>query len=149
MDPGQTISFWPVLVEVPDTAAAGDVTFLSAFNLGPDSFGMNTTIHVLPSTGAGARGASALAFSPPLPNPAASGVHFGFQMPEPARVALEIFDVSGARLRTLTSARLEAGPHSQDWNLRDDANRPVAAGVYLSRLTVGTWSKTRRVAVIR
>lgn len=149
LDPGQTVSTWPIAVLVPDTAAAGTVLFQGSLNSGPDSYGINTFIHVLPPTAAVGGGNAALSFAAPGPNPATSHTSFRFGLPESADVTLELFDVSGARVRTLFAGHVAAGTHARGWDLRDDAGRPVSAGVYLSRLTAGSWTAMRRIAVVR
>jgi hypothetical protein len=141
---------WPIIVNVPDTAAVGTVFFQTSIELGPDSRGFNTLIHILPgSTGVGAGAPPALAFAAPGPNPAWDQTRFEFSLPAAADVALEVFDVTGARVRTLVSGRREAGPHAERWDLRDEAGRRVSAGVYLARITTGNWTATRRLAVVR
>ena len=84
-----------------------------------------------------------------MPHCAQTGASFHFTLPSPVEVKLEIFDVSGARLRTLASERIAAGSHARVWDLRDSGGHRVASGIYLSRLTAGNWSRTRRLVVAR
>lgn len=150
VDPGVTTSLYPVLVQVPDTAAAGTVLFQAGFNLGPTSFGLNTFIHVqAPAVGVVDAAASGPAFLEPSPNPAHAQAGFRYSVPVGAEVSLDVFDVSGARVRSLFSGHSEPGAHAYVWDLRDGSGRRVPAGVYLSRLRVGAWSRTRRLAVLR
>jgi len=145
--PGESASTSPYVVQVPDTAAAGTVFFQGGIDVGPESYGINTFIHVQPSVGV-QEGASVLAFRAPNPNPASSYTNFGFTLPTPDQVLLEVYDLRGARVRTLLSGRREGGSQRQGWDLRDDSGRSVANGIYLSRLTVGASSQTRRIAVM-
>jgi hypothetical protein len=149
LDPGETRSFWPVVVQVPDTAAAGTVFYQAAIDLGPESYGINTFIHVQSPTGVGSGEPQALAFAPPGPNPARDAADFHFALPTAGKVSLEIYDVRGAHVRTLESGRLPAGAHATKWELADDGGRPVGAGVYLARLTFGDQRLVRRIAVVR
>jgi FlgD Ig-like domain/Proprotein convertase P-domain len=87
--------------------------------------------------------------APAQPNPVrANGTEIRFALPTATDAALEIFDVSGRRVRTLVDGRLQAGTHSERWNGRDAAGRPVASGVYLYRLRAGAFEATRRVVVV-
>lgn len=149
VDPGQSLSTFLYVVRVPDTAALGTVFFRVAIELGPQRFGLDTFIHVPPRAAAVTADGMPFAFAAPSPDPASAFTSFRFDLPEPDDVTLELFDLTGARVRTLVASRLPAGPNVRGWDLRDDAGRRVPAGVYLSRLTAGAWTQTRRVAVVR
>jgi hypothetical protein len=125
------------------------VFYQAAIDLGPESYGINTFIHVQSPTGVGSGEPEALAFAPPGPNPARGDVALRFALPAEGRVALEIYDVRGAHVRTIQSGRLPAGAHARKWMLQDDGGRPVGAGVYLARLTFGDQRLVRRIAVVR
>jgi hypothetical protein len=89
-----------------------------------------------PSTAAPGLAGSALASVEIRPNPFRAGTSISFSLAAPAHVSVEIFDVNGRRVRTLAEGPLEAGNHRHDWNARDGSGRPVAAGVYFSRIVV-------------
>ncbi len=55
---------------------------------------------------------------------------------ESGSVPLEIFDVVGQKVRTLTAEVQLAGTHRVLWDSHDDSRRPVAAGGYCYRLQV-------------
>jgi len=148
LDPGETRSFWPIAVNVPDTAAAGDVFFQGAFTIGPENYGINCMIHVVPVVGVG-DAPRAIAFRTSGSNPASASTSLDFTLPADAEASLEVFDVTGARVRTLVAGRVAAGAHEKRWDLSDDAGRRVGAGLYLARLTIGGWSSTRRITVVR
>jgi glucose/arabinose dehydrogenase len=83
------------------------------------------------------------------PNPFRAGTHLSFALPAEADVRLEIFDVSGRRLRTLAAGRMAAGAHRSIWDGRNDAGATVAPGVYLARLVRAERSETLRVMRLR
>lgn len=149
LDAGETRSFWPVVVQIPDTAAAGTVFYQAAIDLGPETYGLNTFIHVQTSTGVGAGSPAAVAFAAPAPNPARGATDLGFTLPASERVSLQVYDVHGARVRTLQAGVLPAGAHTRTWRLDDDAGRAVPAGLYLARLEAGDARHVRRIAVVR
>lgn len=79
------------------------------------------------------------------PNPARGRSTMAFALAEEADAELEVFDVHGARVRTLVRGRMPAGRHSVEWRGDDDQGRPVAQGVYLVRFRAGGVSAQRKV----
>ncbi|MBI5836504.1 MAG: hypothetical protein HZB25_04585, partial [Candidatus Eisenbacteria bacterium] len=49
-------------------------------------------------------------------------------------VRVELYDVSGARVRTLHAGLMEAGARIVEWDGRTDSGRRAAAGAYLVRV---------------
>ena len=62
---------------------------------------------------------------------------------------LYIFDVRGARLRTIAQSRYPGGEHVVSWDGRDARGEPVAPGIYFARLTSGPTKITRKIQRIR
>ena len=62
---------------------------------------------------------------------------------------VEILDVAGRRLRTLTRLAAAAGALELSWDLADDAGRRVPPGVYLASVRSGGDVLTRRVIVLQ
>lgn len=84
------------------------------------------------------------ALAQPYPNPFNSSVQIEYSLAIAAAVRLEIFDVSGQRLRTLVNAQQASGTHRAYW----DADG-VAAGPYIVRLQADEWSQTRKLLLIK
>ena len=82
---------------------------------------------------------------PNSPNPfgASTALRFGLARAGAARV--ELFDVQGRRVRARFDGSLDAGDHALTWDGRDDRGAPVAAGIYLARLSAGGASSVARV----
>ena len=146
--PGSTASVYPITVQIPDTAATGTVLFQGAIRVGAQSYGVNTFIHVHPPAAVDPGAAAPLALEPPRPNPARAEAVLRFATPQRAPVSLAVYDVTGARVRTLVSGAVAAGWHAPTWNLRDDRGRAVTPGVYVVRLTVGGAIRTRRIVAM-
>ena len=53
-----------------------------------------------------------------------------------ARVSLTVYDVLGRRVRQVWQGPLQAGSHRFTWDGRDDADKNVAAGVYIYQVEV-------------
>lgn len=83
------------------------------------------------------------------PNPFNPQTELKFALPLPSSVSLAIYDLKGRRVRTLVDGRFEAGFHSVVWNGRDDRNRGLPSGVYISLFKAGSIRLTRRVTMVQ
>lgn len=86
------------------------------------------------------------------PNPAPGGVaRVAYRVPaDGVSIAVDVFDVSGRRIRGLASGTSPAGVREVAWDGRDDDGRDVAAGMYLLRFSRGRFTEaTERVVVVR
>jgi len=84
------------------------------------------------------------------PNPFHDVTRLRFALPLAAPAKLEVFDLSGRRVRVLLDeGSLSAGTHSVTWDGRNDAGDPVEAGVYLCRLDTDSGGQAWRVARLR
>jgi hypothetical protein len=107
--------------------------------------------HECSSTGvvAGAPAAPGLALLGASPNPATATTSIRFDLPQSGEVELGIFDVSGRRVRTI-STRLAAGSgQAIHWDGRDYRGERVAAGVYLYRVQTDEAVVTGKVTIGR
>ncbi len=78
-------------------------------------------------------------------NPAREEAAFALGLPGAARVVVEVFDVSGRRIRTLTSGDRDAGWHSLRWDGAMDGGSNARPGIYFTRLTTGGVRIDRRI----
>jgi hypothetical protein len=79
------------------------------------------------------------------PNPFQSRTEIVFELAASQPASLEIFDITGARVRTLASGRFEAGRHQIAWDGRRDGGGLAPAGVYWVRFESGTQHAQRRL----
>ncbi|GAB5518697.1 MAG: hypothetical protein RhofKO_09480 [Rhodothermales bacterium] len=77
------------------------------------------------------------------PNPFQARTTLTFAIDTPSTVTLEVFDVLGRRVRTLTNAGYDMGVHRMAWDGTDDAGQPTSPGVYLYRIQAGLYTATR------
>ncbi len=84
-----------------------------------------------------------------FPNPVTSGATVSFDLASGGDVRLELYDLHGARVRTLADGRWEPGRWQVTWNGMDDAGQEVAPGVYFLRLQGPDGSGSRRVVKTR
>lgn len=83
------------------------------------------------------------------PNPASLSTVIKFDVPAHGFVTLAIYDVRGARVRTLADARLESGEHTVTWDGRNDTGQRVAGGVYFYRLRAEGIDESRQMVYLR
>jgi hypothetical protein len=85
------------------------------------------------------------------PNPFNPTTTIDFALPsgQPARVALVVYDVTGARVRTLVDRTLPGGRHSIRWDGRNEAGSPVGSGVYFYRLSAAGATQTRKMVLLK
>jgi hypothetical protein len=65
-----------------------------------------------------------------FPNPFNPETTIRFDLPEAGTVALNVFDVTGRRVRRLLSGQMPAGAHRLIWNGQNDDGRSAESGVY-------------------
>jgi len=64
-------------------------------------------------------------------------------------VAVDVYDISGRRVRALLRGELAAGRHTLEWDGRSDAGDSVGTGVYLVRLRAGTERASATVVLLK
>lgn len=97
--------------------------------------------------------ATHVSFAAPRPNPVSAGTVFSFAVPREAVAEIEVLDLRGRRVRTVTRQEVDPGRHLIAWDGRDGEGRPLGAGNYVARLRVRgagiDETMTRKVTVIR
>lgn len=83
------------------------------------------------------------------PNPFNPTTSIVFYNPNVESVSIVIYDVSGARVRTLLDGTIPAGRHVVPWDGTNDGGRAVGSGVYYCRLTAGKKTLTKKMVVAR
>ena len=85
----------------------------------------------------------------PMPNPFNPQVTLRFELPRHTDVAvLEIFDVAGRRVRSISAASLAPGAHEFTWNGTDDGGQRMSSGMYIARLRAGDELATQRMMMV-
>ena len=150
--PASAVTQYAVEVDVPDSAATGIMHVSWDIDLAGtmSNYCSPTAIHVTQTADAGGpRLPAAIAFDPPAPNPALRSAGMTFALPEAGRVSLAVYDVNGHRVRLLSEREWSAGEHRLGWDGRDDAGRPISAGIYFVRFAAGNTHVVRRLAWLR
>lgn len=84
-----------------------------------------------------------------FPNPFNSAATIEFALPRSADVAIQIFNITGQKVKTLTNGALEAGNHSVIWDCTDSEGKSVASGIYLYRLKAGEFIETKKMILLK
>jgi hypothetical protein len=79
----------------------------------------------------------AFALLPNYPNPFNGATQLQFELSQPGRVRLEVFDILGRNINTLADADFEAGRHSIIWNGENSAGQSVSSGRYFIQAKSG------------
>ncbi len=83
------------------------------------------------------------------PNPFNPLTTIKYDVPVDGRVALRVYDIHGALVRTLIDADLPRGSHQATWDGRNASGRGMASGSYFARLEVGGRVETVRMCLVR
>jgi hypothetical protein len=78
------------------------------------------------------------------PNPFNASTVIEYQLPEAGAVKLEIHNILGEKVATLAKGQEEAGYKSVIWDASE-----VSSGLYFCKLTVGDYTETKRMMVVR
>ena len=83
------------------------------------------------------------------PNPFNPTTTIQFAVPEEAHVTLEVYDMMGRQVSTLVNGQLSAGRYDATWNGRSDGGSTVASGVYIYRITAGTYVESKTMLLLK
>ena len=104
------------------------------------SYGNAVGVAVLPSS-------TRLVGAAPNPFNPTTSIHF--ELSARAEVMLEVYNVSGQRVKTLASGSWDGGRHSVTWNGTDDSGRGVSSGVYFTLFRSGGKTESKRLTLLR
>jgi photosystem II stability/assembly factor-like uncharacterized protein len=83
------------------------------------------------------------------PNPFNSNTRITYQLAKPEKVALEIFNVLGQKIKILLNEERQAGTHSIAWDGSDELGKPVSAGLYLYTLSFRSSLLVRKMMYLK
>ncbi|MCD4818558.1 MAG: T9SS type A sorting domain-containing protein, partial [Candidatus Cloacimonetes bacterium] len=84
-----------------------------------------------------------------FPNPFNPETEIKFSLKESEHVILEIYNIKGAKIVELINDDLKAGFYNKLWNGKDMKGKNVASGIYFYRLKMNSYSKTRKMLMIK
>ncbi len=78
------------------------------------------------------------------PNPFNPTTNISFTLPEASDVSIEVFNMQGQRIATLQNGMMSAGSH----NVQFDATN-LSSGIYLYRMTAGSFTATNKMMLVK
>ena len=91
----------------------------------------------------------ATALHPNYPNPFNSGTEIRYTLSHPGQVSLVIYNALGQPVQTLVDGVQAAGSYRVPWHPSSSKGKPLASGVYLSRLTTPESAMARKMTLLR
>lgn len=84
-----------------------------------------------------------------MPNPARGReTTVSYNLAHDAAVELAVYDVAGARVRTLAAGQQSAGRYQVRWDGRSDSGQKLTNGVYFVRLVAGKYMSTKKAVLM-
>jgi hypothetical protein len=83
------------------------------------------------------------------PNPFNPTTTIIYTLDKPAQVKLVVYNVLGARVRTLVDKFEQSGRHAVIWDTADDHHNPVASGIYFYRLVTENQIIQKKMMLVR
>ena len=83
------------------------------------------------------------------PNPFNPVTQITYSIPQQSYIVLEIFDLTGAHVKTLVDGKQNSGLKTVQWDGIDKNGILVGTGVYLYRINSNSFSQTRKMILIK
>ncbi len=83
------------------------------------------------------------------PNPFNPVTRIRFGLARNERVRLEVFNALGQKVRTLVNREMTTGRYTLEWDGRNDWGRALSSGVYIYRLSAGTFSRAHKMILLK
>ena len=85
-----------------------------------------------------------------FPNPFNPSTLIRYQLPQEAKVTINIYDMMGRTVRNLVRSETQiAGYRQVMWNATNDLGQPVSAGVYLYVIQAGEFKDTKKMVLMK
>lgn len=83
------------------------------------------------------------------PNPFHSAASISFELAEPGRTIVSVYDLSGRIVKNLVNSELGIGQHSVSWDGTGENGEILATGIYMCRIEFGGISETTSLCLLR
>ncbi len=83
------------------------------------------------------------------PNPFNPETRINFYLEKKGEVIIDVYDVKGRKVKSLVKADFARGSHSVVWKGKDEDGNDVASGMYLYRMKNGSFSKSRKMILLK
>jgi hypothetical protein len=93
--------------------------------------------------------ASGFSLDQNYPNPFNPTTNIRFSLPKDEHVTLQVFDLTGALVKTIVDQTLRSGNAEATWDGTNDNGSKVASGMYLYRLRAGNFVVTKKMIMMK
>jgi hypothetical protein len=83
------------------------------------------------------------------PNPFNPVTNISYDIPEVAQVTLDIYNISGQKVRTLAQGHHEPGRYRIQWNATNDYGNPLSSGMYIYRIRAGDFVSVKKLILMK
>ncbi len=83
------------------------------------------------------------------PNPFNPTTEIRYSIPSDSKVEIVVYNTLGQKVKTLLSARQEAGRHSVVWDATNENGNPVSSGIYFYTVTAGSNKVVKKMMYLR
>jgi hypothetical protein len=83
------------------------------------------------------------------PNPFNPSTNIRYSLPAAGNVKVEIFNTLGQLVNTVVNQHQEAGTHNVIWNGMDMSGSQVSTGVYIYKLTTGSFVSAKKMVLVK
>lgn len=84
-----------------------------------------------------------------FPNPFNPTTIINFSLEKESAVSIDIYNVTGEKVKTLINGIEKAGSHSIEWNGTDNFGNKLPTGVYFYRLNAKDFSETKKLIILK
>lgn len=82
------------------------------------------------------------------PNPFSSETTIEYTLAKEDKITLEIYDITGQKVRTLANTIMPEGSHMIVWDGKNDDAQSVLSGIYFCRIILGDNSQTKKIVLL-
>ena len=83
------------------------------------------------------------------PNPFNPTTNIRFSLPKESHVRMQVFDVTGALVKTVLDEAISAGNREVTWDGTNANGQKVASGMYIYRMQAGSFSSTMKMLLMK
>ncbi|MCD6087433.1 MAG: S8 family serine peptidase [Candidatus Hydrothermae bacterium] len=78
-----------------------------------------------------------------------SQVTISFSLPLSEKIELNIYDVTGRKIKEILNSKLSPGEYKFHWDVTDDMGRAVGSGIYFVRIRSKSFKSTEKLLILR
>ena len=83
------------------------------------------------------------------PNPFNPYTELRFFIPKAQQVRLIVYDILGNAVKEIVHSSLDAGYHNYEWHGKNQIGSQVGAGMYFYRIDTGSFTKTKKMILLK